>query len=211
MENKIKIYNRIAAVLIFIGLPLLFWALGDTPKRSNLKETISLLTLISFSFMLLQFFLTRSNRKIIKEHKMSRVVNWHRYLGYIFVTVLLIHPFLLVVPRHFEAGISPGEAFVEMLTTFDNPGIILGIIAWSLMLILGFTSMFRKVLPLSYKTWRIIHGILSMLFITIGTSHIILLGRHADKAMSFFILVGAGMGILLLLQTYLLPIPKSLK
>ncbi|WP_321373321.1 ferric reductase-like transmembrane domain-containing protein [uncultured Draconibacterium sp.] len=209
MQNKIKTYNRVAAILIFIGLPVLFWTLGDFPRRSALKETISLLTLISFSLMLLQFYLTRSNRKVLKEHKMSRIVNWHRYIGYFFVTVLLVHPFLIVLPRYYEAGIDPVEAFVQMLTTFDNPGIIIGIVACCLMLILGLTSLFRKVIPLSYNTWRIIHGILSMLFITTSSWHAIKLGRHIDTAMLTFIIVAAGAGILLLLKTYLLPTQKK--
>jgi len=46
---RIKIYNRIAAVLVFIGLPILFWALGDVPKRIVLKEALSILTLVAFS------------------------------------------------------------------------------------------------------------------------------------------------------------------
>jgi len=65
MESKIRIYNRIAAILIFIGLPVLFWALGDVPKRTTLKETLSLITLIAFSMMLAQFYLARSNRAIL--------------------------------------------------------------------------------------------------------------------------------------------------
>ncbi|WP_347840804.1 ferric reductase-like transmembrane domain-containing protein [uncultured Draconibacterium sp.] len=209
MQNKIKIYNSIAAILIFIGMPILFWALGDAPKRSVLKESISLLTLVSFSLMLMQFYLARSNRKIIKEHKMSRIINWHRYLGYAFVTVLLFHPFLIIVPRYYEAGVDPTDAFVQMLSTFDNPGIILGIVAWSLMLVLGITSLFRKVIPLSYKTWRTIHGILSLLFIATASWHAIKLGRHIDTPLIIFIVTAGGIGILLLLKTYFLPSNKK--
>ena len=181
MQNKIKTYNRIAAILIFIGLPILFWALGDIPRRTNLKEAISLLTLVSFSLMLMQFYLARPTRKVIKEHKMSKVVSWHRYVGYIFVTVLLMHPFLIVLPRYNEAGIDPIDAFVQMLTTFDNPGIILGIVAWCLILVIGLTSLLRKVIPLSYKTWRLTHGILSISFISTAAWHAIQLGRHTEK------------------------------
>ncbi|WP_319501848.1 ferric reductase-like transmembrane domain-containing protein [uncultured Draconibacterium sp.] len=209
MQNKIKTYNRIAAILIFIGMPVLFWALRDVARRSNLKETISLITLVSFSLMLMQFFLARSNKAVIKEHKMSRIVNWHRYLGYFFLTVLLVHPFLIVVPRYYEAGIAPIDAFIQMLTTFDNPGIILGIVAWCLMLFLGLTSLFRKLIPLSYKIWRLIHGIVSLLFITAASWHVIKLGRHIDTAMTIFILIAAGIGELLLLKTYLFPTPKT--
>ena len=41
MKLDLKTYNVIAAVLVFIGLPVLFYALGDFPRRSVLKEAIS--------------------------------------------------------------------------------------------------------------------------------------------------------------------------
>jgi predicted ferric reductase len=203
MENRIRIYNRITAILVFIGLPILFWALNDLPNRSNLKETISLVTLVSFSLMLGQFYLARSNRNVLKAHKMSRVVKWHKVIGYTFVSILLVHPFLIVVPRYYESGVDPIEAFVTLITSFDNPKIILGMVAWSLMLIIGLTSLFRNQLPFSYKTWRIIHGILSIVFISAATWHAVSLGRHTDKPMSIFMIVLATGGILLLLRTYL--------
>lgn len=209
MQNKIKIDNRIAAILIFIGLPVLFWALGDAPKRTVLKEAISLVTLVSFSLMLMQFYLARSNRKILEGHKMSKVVKWHRVIGSIFVPVLLFHPFLIVVPRYFESGIEPQDAFIEMLTTFDNPGIILGISAWCLLLVLGLTSLLRKQLPLSYKTWRIFHGVLSVCFITTASWHALKLGRHMDLSMKVFMLVAATGGVILLFRTWFFPSTKK--
>lgn len=209
MENKIKIYNRVAAILVFIGLPILFWALGDVPRRSSLKETISIITLVAFSMMLAQFYLARSNRNILKEHKMSKVVKWHKVIGYVFVSILLVHPFLIVVPRYFESGIEPKEAFITLLTTFDNLGVVLGMIAWGLMLLIGLTSMFRAQLPMSYKTWRMTHGILSIAFITLATWHAINIGRHTDNAMSVFMILMATGGILLLLKTYFTKNPQK--
>lgn len=209
MESKIRIYNRTAAILIFIGLPVLFWALGDVPKRTTLKETLSLITLIAFSMMLAQFYLARSNRAILKGHKMGKIVKWHKVLGYIFVSILLVHPLLVVVPRYFESGISPEDAFITLITTFDSPGVILGIIAWFLMLIIGITSLIRNQLPMSYKTWRVVHGVLSIAFITVGTWHAVELGRHSTTSMSVFMIFMAGVGVLLLLKTYFLPSPKK--
>lgn len=206
MENKIRIYNRVAAILVFIGLPILFWALGDIPRRTNLKEAISIVTLVAFSLMLGQFFLARSNRNMLKGHKMSRVFKWHKVIGYIFVSVLLVHPFLIVVPRYFESGINPKDAFVTLITTFDSFGVIMGMIAWCLMLVIGLTSMFRNQLPMSYKTWRVFHGILSIAFITLATWHAINLGRHTDNAMSVFMIIMAVGGVLLLLKTYFIKI-----
>ncbi|TKG92865.1 FAD/NAD(P)-binding:oxidoreductase [Puteibacter caeruleilacunae] len=209
MENKLKTYNRIAAVVAFIGLPIFLWTLSDVPSRTFLKDAISLLTLIAFSCMLMQFYLARSNNKLLKVHRMGSVMKWHKAIGYVFVTVLLFHPLLIVVPRYFEAGIEREEAFVRMITTFDNPGIVLGLIAWCLMLILGLTSMLRKQLPITYKTWRIFHGILSIAFIVCASWHVIMLGRHIDMAMTLFMLTAATIGIFLLLRNYFLPTPKN--
>ena len=134
---------------------------------------------------------------------MGKVIKLHKVIGYIFVSILMVHPFLIVVPRFFEAGIAPGEAFGTMLTTWDSQGIILGMIAWVLMLILGITSAFRKRLGMKYTTWRVFHGLLSIAFITLATWHAMDLGRHTDLPMSLYMGAIAGIGVLLLLRTYL--------
>ena len=208
MESKIKIYNRILAILVFIGLPVMFWALSEVPRQSVLRESISIITLLAFSFMLLQFYLSRINRPMLKGHNMGKVLKWHKTLGYIFVIVLLIHPFLVILPRYYESGIDPQDAFMTMITT-NSPGIVLGIIAWILMFLIGLTSLIRKILPLSYKTWRLIHGILSIAFIIIATFHVLKLGRHTDKSLSVFIIILAVGGIFLLIRTYLLSNSKK--
>jgi len=204
-----KTYNYLAAILFFLTLPLLFWTLGDAPRRSFLKEIISILTLLGYFMMLGQFFLSRGNKKILKPHKMAKVVKFHKVLGYIFVSILLLHPFLIVVPRFFEGGIAPSEAFKTMITTWDSQGIILGMVAWCLMLILGITSIFRKSLGMKYTTWRVFHGILSMAFITLATWHAMDLGRHTELPMSLYMGGIAGLGVLLLLRTYLFNTVKT--
>ena len=206
-----KTYNRLVGILLFLALPLLFWALGDTPRRSYLKECISVLTVLAYFLMLGQIFLSRGNKKVLKPHKMGRVVKLHKVIGYIFVSVLLVHPFLIVVPRFFEAGIAPGEAFTTLITTWDSQGIILGMVAWMLILILRITSAFQKRLGMKYSTWRVFHGLLSIGFITLATWHAMDLGRHTDLPMSLYMGAIAGIGVLLLLRTYLFNPAKTEK
>jgi Mn2+/Fe2+ NRAMP family transporter len=87
MKETIKKYNLFTAILIFVALPLLFWALGDFPRRTILKESISLLTILAFFMMLGQFFLARSNG-MVKVFKMGNVLKIHKVIGYIFVSIL---------------------------------------------------------------------------------------------------------------------------
>jgi predicted ferric reductase len=206
-----KMNTVVPAVAVFVGLPVLFWALGDFPRRTVLKESFSMGTLLAFSLMLGLFFLTRGSRNTVTHFTMRTTVTLHKVIGYIVVAVLLLHPFFIVIPRYFESGIAPKEAFITMVTTWESPGVVLGIIAWCLMLILGVTSLLRKRLPMKYTTWRIMHGILAILFVVLATWHAIDLGRHTDRAMSTCMIVLAGCGILLLVKTYILKPSKDRK
>jgi predicted ferric reductase len=203
MDNRIKKYNRIAAIAVFIALPVLIFALGDFPRRTLLKEAISLLFILAFFIMLMQFYLSRANRNILQGHKMGKVIKWHKVLGYVFVSVFLLHPFLIVVPRYFEAGITPKDAFVELLSNLDQQGLWLGLTAWILMLVIGLTSVFRDKLPFTYKTWRLIHGWLSIAFILTAALHVVEMGRHINKPMYWLIAILSVSGVAMLLRLYI--------
>ena len=151
--------------------------------------------------MIGQFFWARTNRSVVRNLTMGSVLKYHKIIGYTFVAVLLFHPLYIVIPRFFEAGVSPVDAFVTMVTTM-NLGVVLGILAWCFMLILGLTSFMRTKLPMKYKTWRIFHGVLAILFIVPAAWHAIDLGRHSTTAMSIFLSVLTASGVLLLLKTY---------
>lgn len=135
---------------------------------------------------------------------MGKVVKWHKVLGYVFVSFLLFHPFLIVIPRYFEAGITPQDAFVELLSNFNQKGLLLGLIAWILMMIIGITSAFRNKLPFTYKIWRTIHGILSIAFIFTASFHVVDMGRHINKTMAWLIAILTVFGVALLLRIYIL-------
>ncbi len=197
------------SVLAFTGMPLLILTMGNFPERSLLKESLSVMTILAFYQMIGQFFWTRTNRSAVANLKMSKVIKYHKIIGYTFVIVLLVHPVLLVVPRFFESGVAPVNAFITIITTFTNQGVVLGIIAWCLMLALGITSLARKKLPMKYKTWRVFHGILAMLFISIAAWHVIDLGRHSSFVMSILISMLTAGGIMLLLKAYTLKKSKK--
>lgn len=196
------------SILIFMGIPLVIWATGNFPVRSLLKESLSIITILAFYQMIGQFFWARTSRSARMDLKMNQVVKYHKVIGYTFVGILFFHPIYLVVPRFFEAGISPFEAFVTIITTF-NQGCVLGIITWCLMLVLGVTSFLRNKLPMTYKTWRVFHGTLAILFISVAAWHAMDLGRHATLAMSILISMLTASGILLLLKTYIFKTVKT--
>lgn len=189
------------SVLAFVCLPLMAWALSDAPTRSVLKESLSILTLAAFFLMMGLFYWSRAGRPAIRDLKMGRVVSLHKWMGYTSVGLLLLHPVFLVAPKYFEPGEAPLDALITILTT-PNQGIILGFLAWSLMLTIGLTALARKRLPLKYTTWRTLHGLLAAIFIVIAVWHVIDLGRHTTMAMSLLVVCLTAGGVQMLLRDY---------
>lgn len=206
MKLSAKTYLLIASVAIFLGLPLLFYAMGDTPRRSLVKEVFSILTLLAFTAVLGQFFLARSNTLALSLFKPLQVQTVHKYLAYSALAVILLHPVLIVLPRAFEGGITPWTAFVTMITTFDNLGILAGLAAWVLLVVLGVTAYFRKRLiphfAKRYRGWRGFHGALAVFFTALAIWHAIDLGRHTDTAMTVLFLSLALIGAAMLAKMY---------
>ncbi|MEP3331052.1 ferric reductase-like transmembrane domain-containing protein [Sedimentitalea sp.] len=196
----------LAAIAVFVGGPLLFYALGDAPRRSLLKEAISIATLLAFAAMLAQFFMARSNRWLLSVFKPPQIQKVHKYIAYTAVVVILLHPALIVLPRALEGGIRPWDAFWTMISELGSLGIVLGLIAWVLLLVLTAMAYLRrpiiKRLPTHYKGWRYVHGGFAVSFAVLALWHSIALGRHTDIAMSALFLGLAAIGFAMLAKLY---------
>ncbi|BBO67913.1 hypothetical protein DSCA_18430 [Desulfosarcina alkanivorans] len=182
------------SVLVFAGLPLLLYGLGDFPERSFLKESLSVVTILGFFPMIGLFFWSRANAVAVSGLKMHRTITVHKAAGYTCAAIMLLHPLFPVVPRFFESGVASGDALVTILATF-KPGVVLGILAWCLLLVLGITAFTRHRLPMTYRTWRRCHGILAVVFITAAAWHAVDLGRHSNLSMSGLIILLATVGV----------------
>lgn len=206
MKPSARTWLVVAGAAVFVGLPLVFYALGDAPRRSVLKEGISILTLLAMSLMIGQYFLARSNETVSSLFRPAQVQKVHKYIAYSAVGVILVHPVLIVLPRNFEGGVKPWDAFVTMVTTFDSLGILLGLAAWLVLLVLTLTAYFR--IPLSkrftsrYRGWRYLHGGLAVGFTAAAIWHAVDLGRHTDVAMSAHFVALALVGVALLARLY---------
>ncbi len=202
MNSNNKFLNIFLACVFFVFLPITFFILGETPKRTLLKDVISIITILALFIVFGQFYLARINEGVKEIFKIAKIIKIHKVIGYTVLPILLIHPILIIVPRFFEVGSDPFESFITMISGFDSLGIILGIIGWILMLALGLTSMFREKLNMSYKSWKILHGILSLAFILFASWHAIDMGRHMSLAMTGLIILIASIASALLLKSY---------
>ena len=213
MNFPAKTYTIIAGLAVFLGLPLLFYALGDAPRRSIVKEVISLLTLLAFTAMIGQYFLARSNEVLLSLFKPPQIQKFHKVIAYGAIVVIFLHPVLIVLPRYFEGGVNPWDAFVIMITEFDNLGIVLGLVAWVMLFVLFLTAFWRrKLIPRfahRYRGWRYFHSALAVIFTVLALWHAIMLGRHTDLAYSIFLVTLVVIGLALLARMYWWPKSKT--
>ena len=203
MNKESYITNLSSLIISFIGVPILIFVLGDFPRRNALSETISLITILGFSLLISQFFYSRINKRLVKKIRMVHVLRIHKFIGYAFISILLLHPFFIIVPKFFDNAVTPVEAFFKLITTFDSLGIMLGLIAYAVMLILLVTAFFRFKRHLKYKAWRNFHGYLTLLFVITATWHVITLGRHSNISFSIYYVLTVASGIFYLLRLYL--------
>lgn len=204
-----KFKSIITLILVFIGLPMAIYAFGDFPRRSVLKEAISVITIISFFVMLLQFYLSRFNKDLDKKVKKSKLINWHKVLGYVFVSVLLLHPFLIALPQYTNQGLTPWEAFGSLVGEWNSYGVSMGMIAWLLMFVIGLLSAFRNRLKMKYTSWRLLHGWMSLAFVVVAALHVISLGRHINTPMDITIAVIVVGIVWMTFNTYVKPQKKK--
>jgi len=213
MKLSAQTTTIVAALAVFVGLPILFYGLGDAPRRTLLKEVISVATLLAFAAMLGQFFMARSNTLLLSVFKPPQIQKVHKYIAYTAVGVILLHPVLIVLPRALEGGVRPWDAFVTMITTFDSLGVVLGLVAWVLLLVLSVTAFFRKPiikrLSTHYRGWRYVHGGLAVSFTVLALWHSIALGRHTDAPMAALFLALALIGFGMLVKLYMPARPKQ--
>lgn len=211
MENNSKLKYLITGFILYLAVPLLYMVFGNFEGRTILKEFLSLITAAAFYLMLSQFYLSRVNIVNIKGHKYSKVVKLHKIIGYIAIALILLHPIFIVLPRYLEASLDPKDAFILMITNFDSRGIILGLIALFLMIVIAITSILRKKMKLKYTTWRKMHGFLSLSFVILATFHAVDLGRHMDAFLSNYTIVMASIGIVFLIRLYFFDQPSKEK
>lgn len=179
MNNKYVSISLLRFFLLATGLPLVVIFFGGFQPRTLLKDSLSLLTTLSFCLLIGQFFWCRMNMKLFDSSQAGSLIKFHNVVGYTAVLILLTHPFFLVLPRFFEKGMGPWQAFVTIVTT-SSSGIVLGLISWGIMAVLGLTSFFRKKLPIHYITWRRLHGLVASVFLITTTWHVVDLGRHCN-------------------------------
>ncbi|GGE49220.1 ferredoxin reductase family protein [Actibacterium pelagium] len=191
-------------------LPLgLAWSQG-LPPRPILDEIASGAGLLAMSVLLAEFLLLSRYRVVARKAGTDIVMRMHQLLARAAAILALIHPFLYTARRQTAPDWDVSRQY---FVTNEFWAIWPGALAWVLLPTLVLLAIGRSKMDFKYETWRLTHGLGSVLIAGFGVLHTVRAGRYsADPVLSTVWWVLLGIALLALVNTYLLrPFWRSLR
>lgn len=183
--------------LLLMLAPLVVLLASPTPARGNYWREVALgLGFAGLAMMVMQFFLTARLRKATAPFGIDVIFYFHRYLGWVLLGGLLLHPLLL-------AGIDP--SLWRTLVTRPDAALHSGLLALVLLVLIMITSAWRKRLHFRYHHWRRAHLLLALGAIVAGFVHMYAIGYYSTSPYVEALWIAiAGALVLLVLWVHLL-------
>ncbi len=193
--------KTLAWLLVYSALvlaPMLIALIGDRPApRRLLVEIGAMLGLLGLGVLAMQLVLSGRHRWFAPGFGQDNLLQFHRQTGQFAWLLVLMHPLTLIVgDRDFLAYLDPREDVLRALAQ------IFVLLAVTTLLV---TSLWRLALGLSYEVWRTLHATLSLLVVTIGLGHSLLVDHYsAGIATKVALALLIAVPLLLLLESRLL-------
>jgi predicted ferric reductase len=97
---------------------------------------------------------------------MDRLTSWHRWVGFTLLWTVLCHATIVVLGYATLDDVSMGKTFVALAGV---PASLLGMLAATIILVIGATSMKFVRRKLRYETWHAVH---MLLYLTLGLAFV---------------------------------------
>lgn len=152
--------------------PLLAMVIGPTPPGRGFWREFSVgIGFAGLSMMGLQFFLTGRFRKVTAPYGIDVVYHFHRAISLIAFCFILLHPVILLI--------SSPETLLLMNAKLSPWWMTAGVAGFLAFAVLIATSLYRIKLGLLYERWRMIHGYISVMAVTLAMAHVEGVGYYA--------------------------------
>ena len=102
-------------LLFFAAIPVLLAWNQNVPTRFVTRAIVLFVSISAFGLLLGQFWLTRLLPRNMTEMKVSRLLRWHKAIGYAACVVILLHPILLIARRFWVQESNPVDNLLLML------------------------------------------------------------------------------------------------
>lgn len=173
---KYTFVERLLWILLFCllaVLPMIIAVTGQTPERRDFWiEFGVMLGFLGFAILAIQFVLTGRFRWFAAGFGLDNILQFHRQTGIFALLLVLAHPAILMVyDQDFLVYFDPRANAPRALSlSFVTVATV----------VLVASSLWRLTFRLSYEKWRMIHGLLSLAILVLGTGHIIMVSHYSE-------------------------------
>lgn len=176
-------------IALFLLAPLAWVFAQDVPVQSQLHGVVLISSIAAFGLMLGVGWLSRLIPASNVQMPLFKRLVWHRWIGSVVGLLLLLHPFAVVGHRCWAGGFPFMDNLLMLLRA---PLMLSGWLAWLALLILLVSSWTRSLFHA--KTFRMMHGGLSLILLVLSVWHIATVGRHSSWLMTgWWIVLLAGL------------------
>lgn len=171
------------------------------PLRSWHRELATLLGIVGYVLLLMEFVLSGRFRAVSGRIGMDRTMRVHQVMARVLTVMLLLHPFLYLGPF---AASRPWDSTRAETVLLSGPGLLSGVVAWLLLGLIVLLAIGRDSLPFRYEAWRLSHGLGSAVLAVLAAHHAFVLGRYSQAdVLAIFWLVLLSIAVLTLVWIYL--------
>ncbi|WP_199171562.1 MULTISPECIES: ferredoxin reductase family protein [Luteimonas] len=176
----------------YLGMALLPMAIalsGDPPAaRGRLVETGAMLGLLGLGVLAAQALTSGRQRWVARGLGQDDVLQFHRQTGLLGWGLVFAHPLTMVLGDvRFLDYLDPRADWLRASALWT----VLLSVTW-----LAATSLWRLSFGLSYEHWRLLHGALALLVVTLGLGHALMVGHYTGpwwKQAALALVVGASL------------------
>lgn len=160
---------------VFVGIclaPLVFALVGtNRPGQGFWTDFSVALGFVGLALMGVEFALVARIRAVAEPFGTDAVVQFHRHIGYIGLTFVMVH-----------VALSADWGLVAALFSPDTPWRVrFGVAAALALLVLVATSVWRRRLWLSYEAWQLTHAVLAVVAVLAALIHVLLVNYYVDS------------------------------
>ncbi len=175
--------------LVLCLIPLFIAITGPIPeKRDFWIEFGVALGFLGLAMFALQFIFSGRFEKIAATFGMDNVHHFHRKMGIIAFVFVLMHPITLILANpeflsYFDPRINAPRAVALSFATVS-------------LILITVTSLWRLSFGLNYEKWRLVHGVLALALVFIGTVHVLQVSHYINtlwKQILLALLMGGSM------------------
>jgi len=175
----------IALYLVLALAPLGFMLVGERPMgREFVRELSVALGFVGIAMMALQFVVTARISTITLSYGSDIVYHFHHYMSLVVLGLWLAHPVILFV------RFPQTQALLNLITAPWRARA--GVTSVVAIIVLVIISVWRKRLKIEYDRWRIWHGILAVLALTLVMIHAFMVGKYIGTPMKRSLWLGYG-------------------